>query len=169
MQAHVRGHIELNGKFASWIRQRGDLFEMPFPPAFALTSFALRKGNEATRKVVERVNGGGWFVTSSLVKGVLVLRVVMGAERGEERHLRGLFEGVVGFAEEVVGGGKGKGLEGVVNGVGGKGEVGEMVYREGVHREGAKVVNGEGQNGEGGNMAIGDRIKKEEPKVVNGV
>jgi len=41
LKAHVRRHIMLGKKFASWIRERPDLFKTIAPPAFALTVFTL--------------------------------------------------------------------------------------------------------------------------------
>ena len=41
LKAHISRHIALGEKFASWIRQRTDLFRIVTPPAFALTVFTL--------------------------------------------------------------------------------------------------------------------------------
>ena len=41
LKAHTRNHIFLGEKFASWVRERSDLFEIITPPAFALTVFTL--------------------------------------------------------------------------------------------------------------------------------
>lgn len=37
LKAHIRKHISMGEKFAAWIRERGDLWEIVTPPAFALT------------------------------------------------------------------------------------------------------------------------------------
>ena len=41
LKAHIRRHITLGEKFASWIRGRRDLFRIIAPPAFALTVFTV--------------------------------------------------------------------------------------------------------------------------------
>ncbi|KAL9638642.1 MAG: hypothetical protein Q9164_001421 [Protoblastenia rupestris] len=41
MKAHVRRHIALGYKFAGWVRERSDLFNIVAPPAFALTVFTV--------------------------------------------------------------------------------------------------------------------------------
>lgn len=41
LKAHIRRHIVLGEKFASWIRERPDLWEIVTPPAFALTVITI--------------------------------------------------------------------------------------------------------------------------------
>lgn len=41
LKAHVRKHIFLGEKFAAWVRERGDLWEIVAPPAFALTVITI--------------------------------------------------------------------------------------------------------------------------------
>ena len=41
MQAYIRNHINLGQEFASWLRERSDLFRIITPPAFALTALTL--------------------------------------------------------------------------------------------------------------------------------
>lgn len=90
--------------FADWVEERGDLFVMPVPAAFALTCLTLKAGNEKTKEVYERINAAGEiFLTSSVVKGIYLIRVVLANERGEERHLKKAFDIIVRTSEEVLG------------------------------------------------------------------
>lgn len=41
LKAHVRKHIILGEKFAAWVREREDLWEIVAPPAFALTVITI--------------------------------------------------------------------------------------------------------------------------------
>ena len=41
LKAHVGKHIAMGEKFAAWIRERGDLWEIVAPPAFALTVITI--------------------------------------------------------------------------------------------------------------------------------
>lgn len=104
LKAHVRRHIEMGETFAGWVEERGDLFEMPAPAAFALTTLTLKAGNEKTKQVYERINAAGEiFLTSSVVKGIYLIRVVLANERGEVRHLKKAFDIIVRTTEEVLG------------------------------------------------------------------
>lgn len=59
--------------------------------------------NQATKEVYERVNSQGeFFLTSTVVCGVYVIRVVSATERAEEKYLKRVFEVLVEAAEEVV-------------------------------------------------------------------
>ena len=104
LKAHIRKHIEMGETFAGWVADRGDLFEMPAPAAFALTTLTLKAGNEKTKEVYERINAAGEiFLTSSVVKGIYLIRVVLANERGEERHLKKAFDIIVRTTEEALG------------------------------------------------------------------
>ncbi len=41
LKAHIRKHIAIGEKFATWLRERPDLFQVVTPPAFALSVFTL--------------------------------------------------------------------------------------------------------------------------------
>ena len=41
LKAHIRKHIALGEKFAAWVRERGDLWQIVTPPAFALTVITI--------------------------------------------------------------------------------------------------------------------------------
>ena len=126
LKNHIRKHIALGQKFASWIRERADLFTLITPPAYALTVFTLspihnselpsdttsptsfpssttsNETNRLTALLYERINAAGEiFLTSSVVKGIYAIRVVSANERADEAHLRHAFEILVEGAENV--------------------------------------------------------------------
>ncbi|KKY16071.1 putative aromatic-l-amino-acid decarboxylase [Diplodia seriata] len=71
---------------------------------------ALLDKNEITRDVYETVNTRGEiFLTSGIVGGVYVIRVVASTPRVEERHIRKAFDILVSTAEEVLNGKAGGG------------------------------------------------------------
>ncbi len=43
LKAHVQRHIVMGEKFAAWVRERGDLWEIVAPPAYALTVFTIAR------------------------------------------------------------------------------------------------------------------------------
>ena len=127
LKRHIRGHVALGLKFASWIRERPDLFTIIAPPAYALTVFTIsspkpltnhipngtpssipptsqtRDTNHLTKVLYERINAAGEiFLTSSVVKGIYSIRVVSANERADEAHLRRAFDILVKGAEAVV-------------------------------------------------------------------
>ena len=44
LKAHVRKHIVMGERFATWVRERDDLWEIVAPPAFALTVITMASG-----------------------------------------------------------------------------------------------------------------------------
>jgi aromatic-L-amino-acid decarboxylase len=109
LRAHIRKHVELGEGFAKLIRSRPDLFEMYTKPAFALTVFTIvsdskdqKERNEATKEVYELVNSRGEiYITSSVVAGVYVIRVVSANPKAEEKYLQKAFDILVATTEEV--------------------------------------------------------------------
>ncbi|KAL1649197.1 hypothetical protein SLS58_001771 [Diplodia intermedia] len=71
---------------------------------------ALLDANEITKEVYETINTRGEiFLTSGIVGGVYVIRVVASTPRVEERHIRKAFDILVSTAEEVLNGKAGGG------------------------------------------------------------
>lgn len=52
LKAHVRKHIVLGEKFAAWVRERGDLWEIVTPPAFALTVITIALPAPSSKRVL---------------------------------------------------------------------------------------------------------------------
>lgn len=107
LQAHIRRTVDAGLVFSKLVRERDDLFKMFTPPAFALTVFtvnplvpdeqgSVEKRNEITKEVYEAVNADGEiFITSSMVDGNYVIRVVSGNHKIEPKHYERAFEIIV--------------------------------------------------------------------------
>ncbi|KAH6720471.1 pyridoxal phosphate-dependent transferase [Leptodontidium sp. MPI-SDFR-AT-0119] len=109
LQAHIRKHVKLGEVFAGLLQTRKDLFEIVTGPSFALTVFTIvpkvegKKERDAiTQEVYELVNKRGEiYITSSVVGGEYVIRVVSANPLAEEKFIRKAFEILVDTAEEV--------------------------------------------------------------------
>jgi aromatic-L-amino-acid decarboxylase len=122
MKAHIRKTIGLGNTFADLVRGRSDLFEIVTKPAFALTVFRIKNPQVAndnansvaivqkdevadgiTKKVYELINARGEiFITSTVIDGIYVIRVVSANPMAEEKFVRNAFEIVVRTTEEVL-------------------------------------------------------------------
>ena len=92
LREHVRGHVALAQQFASWVRA-DERFEVLTPHPLALVTFRLRAGDEATRALMEAVNGSGqMYLTHTSVNGMVALRMAIGATLTGERHVRAAWE-----------------------------------------------------------------------------
>jgi aromatic-L-amino-acid decarboxylase len=109
LQAHIRKHIKLGELFAGLIKSRNDLFEIVTGPTFALTVFTVvpkvadkEEQDKLTKDVYELVNQRGEiYITSSVVSGVYVIRVVSANPLADEKNVRRAFEILVETVEEV--------------------------------------------------------------------
>lgn len=109
LQAHIRKHVQMGEMFAGLIKTRTDLFKIVTGPSFALTVFTVVPkvaGKEAqdklTQDVYELVNKKGEiYITSSVVGGDYVIRIVSSNPLADEKNLRRAFEILVETAEEV--------------------------------------------------------------------
>ena len=125
----IRRHVALGEVFAGLCRSdvgQAAGVEVVAGPAFGLTVFRIveggeepvtsvpgrmragarevgkEKSNELTKKVYERINAKGEiFITSSMLEGVFVIRVVSANELAEEKYVRGAFDKIVREVELV--------------------------------------------------------------------
>lgn len=122
MKAHIRKTIELGNTFADLVRGRSDLFEIVTKPAFALTVFRIKNPQAAngsangvtvvqkdevadgiTKQVYELINARGQiFITSTVIDGIYVIRVVSANPMAEEKFVRNAFDILVRTTEEVL-------------------------------------------------------------------
>jgi aromatic-L-amino-acid decarboxylase len=83
----VRHHLELAATFEAWVREHPS-YELAAPTTVNLVCFRHIDGDDASRRVMESVNASGdAFFTHSVLDGRVVLRVAIGAERTEQRHI----------------------------------------------------------------------------------
>lgn len=126
MKAHIRKTINIGNTFAELVRGRSDLFEIVTKPAFALTVFRIKNPQSAnssangsvngvtvvqkdevadsiTKKVYELINTRGEiFITSTVIDGRYVIRVVSASPMAEEKYVRNAFDILVRTTEEVL-------------------------------------------------------------------
>jgi aromatic-L-amino-acid decarboxylase len=109
LQAHIRKTIKLGETFADLLETRKDLFEIVTGPSFALTVFTIvpkvpvsEAQDKITKDVYETVNKRGEiYITSSVVGGVYVIRVVSANPLAEETYIRKAFKILVETTEEL--------------------------------------------------------------------
>ncbi|CAI7610179.1 unnamed protein product [Penicillium pancosmium] len=126
MKAYIRKTMGLGDIYANLIRGRSDLFEIVTKPAFGLTVFRVKnpqatsndchetngtialckrdkESDSLTKKVYELVNSRGEiFITSTVIDGVYVIRVVSTNPMAEEKYVRNAFDIIVRTTEEVL-------------------------------------------------------------------
>jgi aromatic-L-amino-acid decarboxylase len=109
LQAHIRKTIKLGETFAELLETRTDLFEIVTGPSFALTVFTIvpkvagrAEQDKITKDVYETINKRGKiYITSSVVDGVYVIRVVSANPLAEEKYIRKAFKILVETTEEL--------------------------------------------------------------------
>ncbi|PYH44574.1 putative aromatic-L-amino-acid decarboxylase [Aspergillus saccharolyticus JOP 1030-1] len=120
MKDYIRKSIGIGEVFADLIRSRPDMFELMTKPAFALTVFRIKSpkaavtdgasvlqpdeaSNALTKEVYELINSRGEiFITSTVIAGIYVIRVVSANPAAEEKYIRRAFEILVQTTEEVL-------------------------------------------------------------------
>ena len=112
LRAHIRKTLAVGTVFTELVRGREDLFDIVTEPAYGLTVLRVAEGavknagrdaDSVTKEVCERINARGEvFLTSSVVGGVTVIRVVCGNENADEKYIRRTFEMLVRETEGVL-------------------------------------------------------------------
>lgn len=122
LKNHIRKCVSIGDVFTDLVRSRPDLFEIITKPAFALTVLRVRNpkavtangtahtvaqpdevSHDLTKEVYERINAAGEiFITSSVIAGIYVIRVVGASPTVEEKHLRRAFDILVTTTEAVL-------------------------------------------------------------------
>ncbi|EAS29707.3 aromatic-L-amino acid decarboxylase [Coccidioides immitis RS] len=126
MRAFIYKGLHHGDVFVELCRGRKDLFTIVTPPAFGLTVFRVTDEAAAaacgstsaaiTREVYEKINAGGEiFITSSVVGGIYVIRVVSGSWLSEEKYVRRAFDIIAKTTEETLAGKKTNGVETLKN------------------------------------------------------
>ncbi len=89
---HVRRHVALAQEFAQWVRDSQD-FELLAPAPLNLVCFAHRAGDEANRRLLEKLNASGKiYLTHAILRGRYTLRFCVGQTYTEARHVRAAWE-----------------------------------------------------------------------------
>lgn len=116
-KAYIRNHIVCADLFSSLVASRPDLFKIVTAPAFALTALqivssssasasnnknnSLAQANARTKAVYEAVyQQGEILVTSTIVEGLYIIRVVCANPKTEAKYLQLAFEILVNATEQ---------------------------------------------------------------------
>jgi aromatic-L-amino-acid decarboxylase len=92
LRHHIRRHVDLAQQFARWVRESKD-FELAAPAPLNLVCFAHKGGDEANRRLLERLNASGkLYLTHTTLGGRYVLRFCVGQTWTEEEHVRNAWE-----------------------------------------------------------------------------
>lgn len=98
LRAHIRAHVALAEAFAGWVRS-DPRFTLPVPPSLSLVCLRRVTGSgpdaddDATRELLERVNGSGAaLLTHTTVDGRYVIRVAIGSVATAAEHVAALWE-----------------------------------------------------------------------------
>ena len=92
LQHHVRRHVELAQRFASWIRddsQSNGQFELAAPAPLNLVCFRHRAGDAANQSLMDRLNhSGDLYLTHTKLNGKFTLRLCIGQTTTELPHVQ---------------------------------------------------------------------------------
>lgn len=88
----IREHLRLTRLFVSLVEEHPD-FEVVAPYPVNLVCFRHVGGDVVNQQIMDTVNDGGEaFFTHTVLDGKLTLRMAIGAERTEERHVRRVWD-----------------------------------------------------------------------------
>lgn len=103
LRAHVRKHLDWARDFARWIDDHPRL-ELAFEPVSSLVCFWHKGGDDASRALIERLNGTGEVYLTHCVVPVRgtsrsLIRVAIGGTRTEREHVERLWSAVQRLAD----------------------------------------------------------------------
>jgi aromatic-L-amino-acid decarboxylase len=127
LRAFIRKHVKLGEYFHDLLKSRPDVFSVTTEPAFGLVTFQIKpplaasaagqahdndftpdaeaqyrqEANQRTKEVYESVNSKGeFFITSTVICGMYVIRVVSATILSEEKYLKQIFNALLETAGE---------------------------------------------------------------------
>ncbi len=99
LQFHIRQHVALAQEFASWVKA-DSRFELMAPHPLNLVCFRLRSGDEASERLLKRLNASGeMFVSHTRLGGKYAIRFCVGQSRTERRHVEAAWKAMAEGAE----------------------------------------------------------------------
>ncbi len=89
---HVRRHIELAERFASWV-EADERFELAVPRSLNLVCFRRKGSDEDNERLLDRLSSSGaLYLSHTRLHGRYVLRMSIGQTWTEEGHVRAAWE-----------------------------------------------------------------------------
>ena len=87
LQFHIREHVRLAQRFASWVRA-DDRFEVAAPAPLNLVCFRLKSGDQANQPLLDGLNrSGDLYLTHTRLNDRFTLRFCVGQTNTTERHV----------------------------------------------------------------------------------
>ncbi|MDX1997021.1 MAG: pyridoxal-dependent decarboxylase [Thermoanaerobaculia bacterium] len=87
LRSHVRRTVAQARRFAEWVAA-DDRFELAAPPGLALVCFRQRGPDEPNEQLLQRLNASGeLFLSHTKLDARYVLRLALGVEATEDRHV----------------------------------------------------------------------------------
>jgi aromatic-L-amino-acid decarboxylase len=84
--------VRLAREFASWVDADAD-FERVAPVEFSVVNYRCKSSDEANRRILEIVNGGGeFFISSTVLQGRFTLHLAIGNHQTTAAHVRRVWE-----------------------------------------------------------------------------
>lgn len=100
LRHRIRDHVAWAGEFAGLVRA-DDRFELLAPPRLSLVCFGLRRGDAATRRLLDLVNGrGGTFLSPAVIEGRLAIRLAVGGPLTTREDVLGAWRDLAELAHE---------------------------------------------------------------------
>ena len=104
LRSRIRDHVAWAGEFAGWVRS-DPRFELLREPSLSLVCFALRAGDEPSRRLLDQVNREGTTCLSpARVGGRHALRLAVGGSLTERRHVAAAWQTLAALAPPVADG-----------------------------------------------------------------
>lgn len=92
LQFVIRKHIQLAQQFGGWVKESPHL-ELAAPVPMNLVCFAHKKGNNATRALLEQVNSTGkLYLTHTVLNGRYVIRLCVGQTHTAAEHVEAAWQ-----------------------------------------------------------------------------
>jgi aromatic-L-amino-acid/L-tryptophan decarboxylase len=100
LRQHLRQHIALARELAEWM-EADPRFEVVVPPSLNLVCFRLRDGDDATERLLTRLNESGrLFLTHTRLGGRHVLRLCIGQTHTSKAQVREAWECIRAMADQ---------------------------------------------------------------------
>lgn len=101
LRHHVRRHVELAQRFASWVED-DDRFELVAPAPLNLVCFRDTRGDDATERLMHALNETGeLYLTHTKLDGRYAIRMSIAQAETEERHVKAAWDRICALADEL--------------------------------------------------------------------
>ena len=101
LQYHIRRHVELAQRFASWVKSDAN-FELAAPAPLNLVCFRHKDGDKVNQALMDRLNrSGDLYMTHTRLNDRLTLRFCVGQTNTRERHVERAWQRIKEEAEKL--------------------------------------------------------------------